>query len=77
MKNFLKKVKARAKANPKRIVFPEGSEPRVIEAAAIIEEEGTAIPILLGDPKENEHFERYADELAMLRKLSPSEATKL
>jgi malate dehydrogenase (oxaloacetate-decarboxylating)(NADP+) len=39
----------RAVSNPKRIVFPEGDEPKIIRAARICVEEGIAMPILLGD----------------------------
>jgi len=39
----------RANRDPKRIVFPEGDEPRIIRAAAQLVEEGIAYPILLGD----------------------------
>ncbi|HEX7976978.1 MAG TPA: NADP-dependent malic enzyme [Gemmatimonadaceae bacterium] len=39
----------RANRDPKRIVFPEGDEPRIIRAAAQLIEEGIAYPILLGD----------------------------
>ena len=38
----------KAKGNPKRIAFGEGEEPKVIRAAAQIEDEGIAKPILLG-----------------------------
>src|SRR3954466_4147252 len=39
----------RAARDPKRIVFPEGDEPRIIRAAAQLVEEGIAFPILLGE----------------------------
>jgi malate dehydrogenase (oxaloacetate-decarboxylating)(NADP+) len=39
----------RALSNPKRVVFPEGDEPKIIRAARICIEEGIAQPILLGD----------------------------
>ncbi len=39
----------RAVANPKRVVFPEGEEPKIIRAARICVEEGIAEPILLGN----------------------------
>jgi malate dehydrogenase (oxaloacetate-decarboxylating)(NADP+) len=39
----------RAVANPKKIVFPEGEEPKIIRAARICVEEGIANPILLGN----------------------------
>ena len=39
----------RAVRDPKRIVFPEGEEPKVIRAARIIADEGIGFPILLGN----------------------------
>ncbi|MFL5607777.1 MAG: NADP-dependent malic enzyme, partial [Gemmatimonadaceae bacterium] len=39
----------RAQRAPKRIVFPEGEEPKIIRAAAIMVDDGIAHPILLGD----------------------------
>ncbi|MBN1960743.1 MAG: phosphate acetyltransferase [Deltaproteobacteria bacterium] len=41
-----------ARAANKRIVLPEGSEPRTIEAAAIAQERGIARCVLLGNPDE-------------------------
>jgi len=51
---FIKKVKNEARKDPKVIVLPEGFEERIIKAAAKIVKEKTAIPILIGDPKEIE-----------------------
>ena len=48
--SFIESVKAKAKANPKRIVLPEGDEPRTVRAAAVIRDEALAVPVLLGDP---------------------------
>jgi len=42
-------VMNRASSNPKRVVFPEGEEPKIIRAAAILVDEGIASPVLLGD----------------------------
>jgi malate dehydrogenase (oxaloacetate-decarboxylating)(NADP+) len=39
----------RAISNPKRVVFPEGEEPKIIRAARICVEDGIASPILLGN----------------------------
>ncbi|HEY4130483.1 MAG TPA: NADP-dependent malic enzyme, partial [Gemmatimonadaceae bacterium] len=39
----------RAASNPKRVVFPEGEEPKIIRAARICVEDGIADPILLGN----------------------------
>ena len=46
--SFIEDIKAKAKAEPKRIVLPEGDEPRTVRAAAAIRDQGIAIPILLG-----------------------------
>ena len=48
----------RAIGNPKRVVFPEGEEPKVIRAARICIEEAIANPILLGDREEIERKAR-------------------
>ena len=42
----------RAAANPKRVVFPEGTEPRIVRAARILVDEGSVKPVLLGPPGE-------------------------
>ncbi|MCA9621025.1 MAG: phosphate acetyltransferase [Myxococcales bacterium] len=39
-----------ARAAHRRIVLPEGTEPRTVRAAAIVAERGIAEPVLLGDP---------------------------
>ena len=39
----------RAISNPKRVVFPEGDEPKIIRAARICVEDGIAFPTLLGN----------------------------
>lgn len=41
----------RARANPRRIVFPEGEEEKILKAAATLVEEEIAHPILLGNPE--------------------------
>lgn len=45
---FLGNVFERLRRNPKRIVFPEGTEPRVIRAAGRFVKLGLGTPILLG-----------------------------
>ncbi len=39
----------KAKSNPKRLVFPEGDEDKILRAAAILVDEEIAVPILLGN----------------------------
>lgn len=45
---FLDHLRARARAHPRRVVFPETSDPRVLEAARRAAELGVAKPILIG-----------------------------
>jgi phosphate acetyltransferase len=52
MKEFMKSIKEKAKADSKIIVFPEGAEERIIKAVQKIAKEGIAKPILLGDEAE-------------------------
>ena len=49
----------RAVRDPKRIVFPEGEEPKIIRAARMIVDEGIGSAILLGQPA---NIERVAGE---------------
>jgi phosphate acetyltransferase len=49
--DILNQMVARAKANPQRIVLPEGDEPRTLEAANILLKDKIAQLILIGDPQ--------------------------
>ena len=48
-KEIMRVLINKARSNPKRIVFPEGEEDKILRATAILIDEGVAIPILLGD----------------------------
>ncbi len=50
MGTYIDGLKAKAKADMKTIVLPEGEELRIIKAAAIVKAEGYANNILLGNP---------------------------
>jgi phosphate acetyltransferase len=50
--NLMAELRAKAKDNPKRVVFPEGAEERILRAAGLAAEEGIALPILLGSKDE-------------------------
>ena len=80
MSDFLNRMKAAAKSNLKTIVLPEGEDPRTIEAAKKIIDEGLAKLVILGDPSEidvpgatvidpknAEKHEEYAQKFAELR----------
>ena len=49
---FLHQLTEKARAAKKRIVLPEGSEPRTVKAATICARRGIARCVLLGDPAE-------------------------
>ena len=59
-KEIMRVLINKARSNPKRIVFPEGEEDKILRATAILIDEGIAIPILLGD---NEVIRARAREL--------------
>jgi phosphate acetyltransferase len=73
---FLQKIKAQAQKQPARVIFAEGSEPRVMDAAKIILEEGLAVPILVTLPLSDPRFEEMAELYAKLRETSIEEARK-
>src|SRR4029077_4959772 len=50
---------SRVQEDPQRIIFPEGDNPRIIRAARVLADEGSAMPVLLGDPAE---IRRPADD---------------
>ena len=50
-KEITRQIINKAKADPKRIVFPEGDNEKILRAAKELIEEGIAIPILVGDEK--------------------------
>jgi malate dehydrogenase (oxaloacetate-decarboxylating)(NADP+) len=49
----------RATRDPKRIVFPEGEEPKIMRAAAIMVDDGMAHPILLGNRERLARWDRH------------------
>ena len=61
-REVLRGLSSRAQQAPQRIVFPEGEDPRVLKAARILADEGTAEPILLGDP---DAIRREADDVGV------------
>ena len=58
-REVMRKFHVLAKQDPKRIVFPEGTDPKIIWAASEIASEGIAKPILLG--KKSEVLERFEE----------------
>ncbi|MCK5913026.1 MAG: NADP-dependent malic enzyme, partial [Desulfuromusa sp.] len=51
-KEIMRTLINKAKADPKRIVFPEGEEDKILRAAQILINEKIAVPVLLGNKNE-------------------------
>ncbi len=49
---ILNSLHQKARSNPKRVVFPEGTSGRILRAAHTIMAEGIGKPIVLGDPEQ-------------------------
>ena len=50
MSRLIEMIRAKAAADVKKIVLPEGDEKRTVEAASILKREGLAEPVLIGNP---------------------------
>ncbi|MBU6204279.1 MAG: NADP-dependent malic enzyme [Bacteroidetes bacterium] len=60
--NFTRVIVNKAKHNPKRVVFAEADNYKILKAAQIVKDEGIAKPILLGDV---EKIKKLIDENAI------------
>jgi phosphate acetyltransferase len=47
--DFMNELQTRAKAEPKRVVFPEANEEKILRAVRQVQEMGIAYPLLVGD----------------------------
>ncbi len=74
-RRVLWQVSSYARQEPQRIIFPEGEEDSIIRAADIVENEGTAVPVLMGRP---EIIAQRAESLGVnLRGVELFDTTKL
>lgn len=48
---LLRMIGNKARKNPKRVVFAEAENQKILKTAQLVQDEGIAYPILLGDPK--------------------------
>ena len=73
--SLLDEIRAKAKTQIKTIVFPEGNEPRTVQAAAILKAEGLAEPILVGTPeKVHAAAKENGADIAGIRIVDPAES---
>ena len=75
---FIANVIEKLQRHPKRVVFPEGTEPRVLQAARQFHSLRLGVPILLGDrAKVKEAAERLNVSLEGVRIINPAESEDL
>jgi phosphate acetyltransferase len=65
---ILGRIRERARARFARIALPEGTDPRVIEAAAILRRERLCEPLLIDDDLVDRRREEYGEDLWRRRK---------
>jgi len=63
---ILERLRHQAKARPKRVLLPEAQDPRVLEAARLLEAEKLAIPVLMTAPELAAYDGRVDDMLAVV-----------
>jgi phosphate acetyltransferase len=75
---FIGSVIEKLQRHPKRIVFPEGTEPRVLQAARQFYSLRCGVPILLGDRTQVKHAaEKLNLSLEGIRIINPAESEEL
>lgn len=75
--DVLAKIKAKARQEVKAIVLPEATDERIVQATAIIREEGTARLVLLGKPEEVQAVaDRVRVDLSTIEILDPETSPK-
>ena len=72
--SLMDRIKAKAQADKKRIVLPEGAEERTVKAAAILLKEGICDVILLGD---EEKIASYGEDLTGATIINPAKSELL
>ena len=73
--SMIDRVKEKARADRKTIVFPEGIEERTIQAAAVLVKEKLVDPVLLGKPEEIEgEAKRLGVDLTGIRIENPADS---
>ncbi|MEC7273734.1 MAG: phosphate acyltransferase, partial [Verrucomicrobiota bacterium] len=71
--SLISKLTVRLKRHPKRVVFPEGSDPRILQAARQFASNSLGVPILLGDRvKIKSNAEKLNINLEHIRIIEPA-----
>ncbi len=72
---FIGNVIEKLQRHPKRVVFPEGDEPRILQAARQFQALGLGAPILLGDQEKIQATAKYLNiSLENIRVINPAKS---
>ena len=75
--SMVEDIKKKAKSKIMTIVLPEGDEPRTVQAAKIIKDEGLAKPVLLGSKEAVEQTAKETNtDITGIEIINPMESTK-
>jgi phosphate acetyltransferase len=75
---FMEAVRERVRGRGKRVVFPEGTEERALQAAVLLRDQGLARPIVIGPaPRVRERAERLGLDLAGIEVHDPESDPRL
>ncbi|TNF48912.1 phosphate acetyltransferase [bacterium] len=78
MQIFLDKIMRQAQRDPKKVVYPEGPDERVLQAAREVRDTGTAFPVLLGRTDEiQEKAEKLRIRIEDLQIIDPDRSERL
>jgi len=76
--DVIEKIKEKAKAKRKRVVLPEGTEERMVQASKKILAEGLAEVTLLGDEEQIKKLAKSNDlDLSRVKVINPAKSAKL
>lgn len=75
--SFMSLIYKKARNTPKRVVFPEGDNARIIRAAQLAREEGIAKPVLLGVEKDIQAVaDQFGYDLEGIKIINPATSKK-
>ncbi len=76
-REVMRKVIHKARRSPKKIVYSEGDQDKILKACQIVIDEGIAKPVLLGDEKEiKERIDNLGLDLAEVPIIRPKNSSK-
>jgi phosphate acetyltransferase len=76
--SLIENLAGKLQRHPKRIVFPEGSDPRILQAARRLVARKMAVPVLLGDRRHIKSMAHRLDiDLGGMRMLEPERSEEL